>query len=219
MACSNTSRSRVHNHFCSSQSPKALLGRRVLTDSFKVKLSHCHVRRLPHLRAGARRRLPPDKLRRKFHRYSIPDSSLRRNGEWRSADISPITNKFVFDVNIWIPGNHWGRPSKMLKRCLLDTGANVNFISWSAFCDIGAPLRPITGAVRSIAGSRPVSGETSISFQFLSSTPYSRMSSHNGYIENFVVIAGDEQPLFDCVLGADWFFRHLEEISTMVTSK
>ena len=146
-----------------------------------------------------------------------PASPLILNGINPGTVLPP--NRFVFDINVHIPNGTTGTPiGKVSKRVLLDTGADLNLISFPAFRDVRTPMATSSVCLQSLAGQTAIDGEIRLSFNFLSSHA-AKSHLQNAYCEDFAVISDGERPLFDCILGSQWIFAHWEEVSALMASR
>ena len=140
--------------------------------------------------------------------------SLRMGGSTSGASLPP--NKFVLDINVHLPDDVTGDSIKrILKRVLLDTGADLNLISSSAFRDVQTPMTRVPGTIHSLSGQTSIEGKTRLSLNFLNSDAAAKWQQQ-AYSEDFFVISPSETALFDCILGHRWVFNHLDEVLALM---
>ena len=126
-----------------------------------------------------------------------------------SPDLKPHVNPFVFDINIHIIDQPL---TKIMKRVLLDTGADLNIISFVAYRGLGAPLRTFHHSVYSLAGETAVVGEIYLTWNFLLAGVSSPNNVHGA---RFFVLADTEMPAFDMILGHRWITEHMNIFDCM----
>ena len=122
----------------------------------------------------------------------------------------------MFDINCHVVDQATGLLiSKVAKRVLLDTGADINLISHTAFHDLGREMVQAPRSIESLAGQTALSGEAAITFTFLTgATTASRCQ--RTFTEDFSVVSKSERPLFDIILGGKWFFAHWNLVSSLI---
>ncbi|RMZ87430.1 hypothetical protein DV736_g5342, partial [Chaetothyriales sp. CBS 134916] len=130
----------------------------------------------------------------------------------------PFSRRCVFDINIRIQRQNNGSfGGKVARRVLLDTGADLNLIAASAHEDVGSPIDLHPAKLLSLGGRTFLEGKTELTFNFVGTGSLS--TTKNTYTEVFAVIARNEQPLFDCILGAHWILRHWHDFTALMASK
>lgn len=120
-------------------------------------------------------------------------------------------NPFVFDINV-----RTGTGQKTMKRVLLDTGSDLNLISNSVHREIGSTLNRKKHSVRSLAGQSSIVGETTLSWNFITSSP---QTTSPPQVDVFFVLARTESTSFDCILGHSWIWSHLDIFSALMRSE
>ena len=125
---------------------------------------------------------------------------------------------FQFDIVVHV--NHRHQPCasrRVMRRVILDTGANMNMVSAAALRGIELPVGGEPCEIRSIAGSSRIIGQTDLRFHFLKDVETGGIES--AFEEEFNLLDDNEQPLFDFILGQEWIARHFLKFFDLTSSK
>ena len=92
-------------------------------------------------RSGLRITGKPRSSKARFRTISHRQSTRARSEKvfcgLHSMCLTAACHPFVFDINIRVQDGSSGRPRKVMKRVLLDTGSDLNLISAPAHADLG----------------------------------------------------------------------------------
>ena len=173
--------------------------------------------------------LPPRHCRRKcFHRrQNLNSPAVEDQCPTRTDFVTPIAelplirstpNIFQFDMIVHVNQQPQSRTCRrVMRRVLLDTGAKLNMVAAAALRGIELPVGGEPCEIRSIAGNSRIVGQTALRFHFLQDVETEGVEST--FEEEFNVLDGNEQPLFDFILGQEWISRHLLKFFELTSSK
>ena len=166
--------------------------------------------------------------RKRSHRIQNLDSPTIEGKCSTGADfVTPIAelpllrstpNIFQFDMIVHVNERPQSRTTRrVMRRVLLDTGAKLNMVAAAALRGIELPVGGEPCEIRSIAGKSRVVGQTDLTFHFLQDVETEGVEPT--FEEEFNVLDGDEQPLFDFILGQEWISRHFLKFFDLTSSK
>ena len=124
-----------------------------------------------------------------------------------TSDVGSAPNIFLDAMLIHVPcKDKAAAPSTMCRRCLFDTGADLNVMSYSAWKDLRLPVEAGGCLLEGIGGSVNVPGFVRLKWSFQFET--TKQQERRIYSDIFYVLPTEHEGHFDCVIGWQFIQQH-----------
>ena len=139
-----------------------------------------------------------------------------QDDEWpEPLEAMDFLNDNYFITDIFLNASYQHEPGVKKKtssrRCLIDTGADMNIITKSAILGLQAHVRPSAGYLSGAGGRAEIIGRTELSWHLKRGVDPFRCRNLNRSA-TFVVVDPTVPYRFDCVLGRPWIQQNLHVV-------
>lgn len=126
------------------------------------------------------------------------------------SSIPSSINFFITDIFMEAACEHGAnrKTGTSSRRCLIDTGADVNMITLNSLEGLKCTVQPLSGCVHGAGGSAEVVALAKLNWHLKSRFSHA-VDGCADPLDDFVVVDPTTPYSFDCVLGRPWIQKHI----------